>query len=467
MKIHLWNSFLSSLREMIDRIFRRPPKPETHFPSCVEELVSVLGQARDNKTSVKVVGGSFPTAPVHGDILVNLEHMDRLLGLDLQQKTVITEPGMLLSTLSNMLATVNLCLDLSGRVPDLTVIDAISIGGLGSKPSGLTSSLLSVTVLTPGSDDPVTWSWDSSPRHMSALVSGLGMVTVVLSATFRCSQLNRVTEISYLSSVREVMDSWGLVRSSHQQLHWFPFTELVVISHTSPLDRLSGCTQEQPYHSKILGNISEWLASFTRKVNILLFTSLPLLSSMLARVQFISMWTAARHRSDYSHHPVQFSDCSSLRGSTWLIPLSHLPPLLRQISNWSSHNPRPVSSPLYIQTVEERQQGDKQPFLAPQISGDKSDGPMAAVWYDWFLPETSPDPLLVSQFESLFHTVGGVRCWSAERLVSPLLLSNSCPGYRDWCKVKAELDPSCLLGSGYVHGTLFSLARREGSQPIS
>lgn len=371
MKTHLWKSFLSSLREMIDRIFRRPPKPETHFPRCVEELVSVLGQARDNGTSVKVVGGSFPTVPVHGDILVNLEHMDRLLGLDLQQKTVVTEPGMLLSTLSNMLATVNLCLDLSGRVPDLTVIDAISIGGLGSKPSGLISSLLSVTVLTPGSDDPVTWSWESSPRLMSALVSGLGMVTVVVSATFRCSPLNRVTEISYLSSVREVMDSWGLVRSSHQQLHWFPFTELVVISHTSPQDRLSACTQEQPYHSKILGHASEWLASFTRKVNIILFASLPLLSSMLARVQFISMWTAARHRSDYSHHPVQFSNCSYLRGSTWLIPLSHLPPLLRQISSWSSHNPRPVSSPLYIQTVEERDQGDNQSFLAPQITGDK------------------------------------------------------------------------------------------------
>ena len=70
---------------------------------------------------------------------------------------------------------------------------------------------------------------------------------------------------------------------------------------------------------------------------------------------------------------------------------------------------------------------------------------------------------------------GAVRCWSAERLVSPLLLASCFPEYRDWCQVrqlscikiwfkyvpkykifqvKSEVDPHGLLGSGYVQGTL-------------
>ena len=52
--------------------------------------------------------------------------------------------------------------------------------------------------------------------------------------------------------------------------------------------------------------------------------------------------------------------------------------------------------------------------------------------------------------------VGGVRCWGAERLVSPLLLCNTYNQYKDWCKVKAELDSECVLESGFVQGTVFS-----------
>ena len=33
-------------------------------------------------------------------------------------------------------------------------------------------------------------------------------------------------------------------------------------------------------------------------------------------------------------------------------------------------------------------------------------GPAATVWYDWFLSETSPDPLVISQLEDMFHSAG-------------------------------------------------------------
>lgn len=50
-------------------------------------------------------------------------------------------------------------------------------------------------------------------------------------------------------------------------------------------------------------------------------------------------------------------------------------------------------------------------------------------WYDWFLPETSPDPLQVSQLEEVCSIIGGRghKCWTGERLVSPLLLCNTHP----------------------------------------
>ena len=155
-----------------------------------------------------------------------------------------------------------------------------------------------------------------------------------------------------------------------------------------------------------------------------------MLSCVLARVQFISLWTAARHRSDHALHPAHYlSPAPVMRGTTWLLPMDTIPPLLHNISSWSQHYPGHVTSPLTIQTLHDTcheivvtcrsrtssvgssyrfsgagprgQHG--QGYLCPRLEGVSS--PLATVWYDWFLPETSPDPLQVSQLEELFHQV--------------------------------------------------------------
>ena len=78
-----------------------------NFYNCrnVEELLSIFAQARDNGSTLKVVGGSYRIGSTNSDdIIVSLECMDRLLGLDTNVKTVTVEPGMKLSTLSTILS---------------------------------------------------------------------------------------------------------------------------------------------------------------------------------------------------------------------------------------------------------------------------------------------------------------------------------------------------------------------------
>ncbi len=50
----------------------------------------------------------------------------------------------------------------------------------------------------------------------------------------------RYTEISYLCSIRDVLESWtNECRSSlYQQIYWFPLTELVVITHINSADKM-------------------------------------------------------------------------------------------------------------------------------------------------------------------------------------------------------------------------------------
>jgi len=458
----LFGSLIASLRKLVESLFYYKPKGEVLFPRCGEDVVEILNQARDNSSQVKVVGGTFPSSSASKeDIILNLQYMDKLLGLDVHQQTVIVEPGMSLAHLCGILETVNLSLDLAGPIPDLSVVDAVAIGLIGSSGS-LAKNIISVEVVLPGrlsgrGPELNSWSWTTNPTQMSALVTGLGLVAVVIAVTFKCIPLYRVSEVSYLTSLRDILESWSLVHrtSLSQHLIWYPFSELVILTHTSLLNR--NVAVSQSFVNRRLSDCSSAIANGVRKINLFLFSSVPLLSSVLARIQFISLWSVAKNRSDHAHTPTSFSSCDTVRGATWLLPLPSLPPLLSSISNWSSAHPSVVSSPLHITTLrgegaEKSPQHHGRPFLQPNL---EEGGPSATVWYDWFLADSSPDPTEVAQFEQMFHSAGGVKCWSGDRIVSPLVLSATFLHYREWCQVKNEIDPDYLLASGYVQGSVW------------
>jgi len=486
MKTSVWSSLVTALTRLLDRLFSRPETATVLYPRCLEDLVTILEQARENGSSLKVVGSVYQFSYSKEDIIVSLQYLDRLLGLDTNNSTVTVEPGMKLSTLCQLLASISLSLDLAGRLPDLTVADCLAVGGpgLGCGLAGLGASVLQLQVIT-ARGEINRWNWDNHPKQMGGVMGGLGMVAVVISVSLQCQPLSLVTEISYLSSVRDVMDTWHMVHRSSdtQQLTWFPFTELVIISHTSSIDKLSFAVCQSRF-SCYLTSASEWVASLVRKINVNFLSRVSMLSCMLARVQFISLWSAARYRSDHCVAGCHLVSASPvMRGVTWLLPSDCLPPLIQKISAWSQHYPAHVTSPIYIQTLHHssRDSGPQQArsrtssvgssshwgggqgqlrgqhgqgHLCPRLEG--SPQPTATLWYDWFLPETMPDPTQVSQLEDIFQQVGGVKCWTGERTVSPLLLSSSHPQYRDWCKLKLDLDPDLVLESGYVQGTVIS-----------
>ena len=70
-----------------------------------------------------------------------------------------------------------------------------------------------------------------------------------------------------------------------------------------------------------------------------------------------------------------------------------------------------------------------------------------------FSQEVDPDPIALADFEDIFHSVGGVRAWSGERLTSPLVLSDVFDrNYSHWCRNKSRCDPNNLLQSCYIQG---------------
>jgi len=314
------------------------------------------------------------------------------------------ESGLKLSQLNKVLESVSLALDIYGKVPDLTVCDAIAVGAFGGS-AVLMASILSVEVVLANGRVAV-WSWEKTPSEMRALCCGLGMTAVLLSITFKCVPLQRYTEISYLCSIRDVLEQWTLhVRSSFcQQLLWYPFSELTVMTHVNPTDRYQ--IAKQSMFNQIMEGLGEFCARAVRRVSLLVATArarscrrgsddhgylMPgktyhgkgpsLLFSLLARLQFFSLWSTAKQRSDFVHSlPRAWSPQEACRGASWLIPLDRLPEVLGRISRWVRDNPRACVAPIQVQTLKMERRMPRRPFLAPF-----KDTPSCSVWFDWFL----------------------------------------------------------------------------------
>ena len=150
MKTAVWESLLSAVRRLLDRLFSRQQAATVLYPKCVEDVMAVLEQARQNGSTLKVVGDVYQFSYGPEDIIVSLQYLDRLLGLDTNTNTVTVEPGMKLSTLSGLLSSIQLSVDLAGRVPDLTIADCLAVGGpgLGCGGAGLGASVLQLEVIT-------------------------------------------------------------------------------------------------------------------------------------------------------------------------------------------------------------------------------------------------------------------------------------------------------------------------------
>ncbi|XP_040578787.1 L-gulonolactone oxidase [Lepeophtheirus salmonis] len=438
------------------------------YPRCYEDVLDILQQATDNGTPVKVTGGTFPTRHHTTDIVIDLRYMNKLIGLDVTTSTVIVESGIILSDLESILESVALSIDSFGRIPNLTVVDAISVGAFGGNAS-LLSSIASIEVIL-SNGKIMSWNWERNPVEMKTVCCGLGMAGVIISATFKCIPIQKFTEVSYLCSIRDVMEQWSMQFKSSfcQQLTWFPFSELMVMTHLNPSDPYSN-ESSQPWLNFVLEKAFDYFSWFIRQIGI--FASqydAPVFNSVLSRIQFIAQWSIAKNRSDYSHSPIRFwSPNESCQWTAWLIPQDKLPHVLYNISAWANSHPNSDTicgiSPLFIQSLKvDKNMIQKKPYLAPYL-----DRPAVTVWYDWFIPKIDPNPIAISEFEDIFHSVGAVRAWYGERLTSPLVLNHIFKKYEKWCSIKSRLDSENILNSAYIHGTVYSPCFRKSLNECS
>jgi len=440
------------------------------YPKCYDDVIQILHQANGNKAPVKAVGGTCHVPVAADDVIVDLRYINRLLGLDVGNQTVKVESGIRLSRLAQVLETISLSLHIRGRVPDLSLCDAIAIG-TGGCTRDLLSSIVSVEVALPNCTI-ANWNWDKNPKEMQALCCGLGMMAIVLSVTIKCVPMVKCLEVSYIGSIHDILDTWFInSRSSLVQcLFWFPFSELTIMSYMNEASRRSHLVPQSNLNYA-MEKCSDTFVNVLRNLSLFTWKHLPIIASFISRVQFFAQWAVQKHRSDFTHTTVTFRSPSEFhRGTNWILPTRHLQEVISEVSLWSHKNPNACCfAPMIIQIFRSSHAGELgdrtperhkiqpqssqlKPFLLPETH-DK----FCTVWYDWFVMDTNPNPVDIANFEEIFESRGGRKCWNPGRLTSPLALHYAFPAnYERYCLTKTKVDKNLLLNSGYLQGTILT-----------
>ncbi len=199
------------------------------WPTSESEVARIVERAAAAGRRVRAVGSghSFSGVALCDDVLLRLDRLDRVLGVDRDAGTVTVQPGITLRALSEHLWTRGLALANLGDVDLQTVAGATATGTHGSGWSlGCLSSEVVSFRLVDGSGRVRVGDPTGDPDLWSAGRVSLGALGVLTAITLRVVPAFHLRAVREPRRVDEVLEAWPeLVRDlDHVEFLWVPNT---------------------------------------------------------------------------------------------------------------------------------------------------------------------------------------------------------------------------------------------------
>src|SRR5215213_219206 len=157
-----------------------------HQPQTVEQIQELV--KRSDKLKALGTRHSFnDIADSPGD-LISLEHFDKIIGLDLERRTVTVEAGVRYGTLARWLHEEGYALHNLASLPHISVAGACATAthGSGDRHGNLATAVSSLELVT-GRGDVVILSRGENREQLEGAVVGLGGLGVVTKLTLDIS----------------------------------------------------------------------------------------------------------------------------------------------------------------------------------------------------------------------------------------------------------------------------------------
>jgi FAD-linked oxidoreductase len=407
-------------------------------PADPAEVAAVLLAARRDGLRVKPLGAGHSFSPIAATdgVHVRLDRLTGLLGTEVDPAsgtgTATVAAGTPLRVLNADLARLGLGLANMGDIDAQTVSGAVATGthGSGRASASLSTLVVGLEIALPGGS-LVQCSADDEPDLFQAGRLGLGALGIVTSVTFRVERafrLHAVEEPGHLDDLLERFDEYAA--NEHVDVHWLPFTDAVLIKHYSRTDELlRPLSKSWAWWTDVVENYGvELVQRFTRAAP----RYTPFVNTVAARLISTREYIDASPSVFTSVRRVRFHEME------YALPRRVAVAAIREFRRLTTRGPWRIAFPVqlrfapaddvWLSTAYERETVYVACHAYPRTD-----------YQSWF-----------AAVEELFASYGGRPHWGKLHTRDAAYLTRAYPRLADFRRVRAGVDPTGVMGNGYL-----------------
>lgn len=409
-------------------------------PRTTAELATVLAGARSAGQRVKVVGAghSFTPLAVTDGILVSLDSLQGLVGVDSARGRVRLWGGTRLHRIPDLLAPHALAMPNLGDIDRQSIAGALSTGthGTGKDFGGLASQVTALTLLTAdgelrefGADDPL----------LPGVVIGLGALGIVVQVELQCVPAFLLRAQEHPAAWTELLDVLDdtIAAHDHFEFYWWPHTDVVM---TKSNTRLPADAPPDPVGAVRGWFEDEFLSNTVHRAACTLGhlapATIPSVNRLATRLYGDRRYTDASHRVFAHPRTNRFAE------SEFAVPREQLRPALETLRGAIECSGMRISFP-----VEVRVAPADDVWLSTAYQRESAYIAVHRYWRD------DADTLLRLADEVL-RTFDGRPHWGKIHHLGAADLRERYPRFDDFLALRTELDPGRTFTNNHLERIL-------------
>jgi FAD-linked oxidoreductase len=409
-------------------------------PQNAEEVAGALARAHARGWTARLVGAghSFTPAVLTDGMLISLDRMNRLLGVDTASGLVRVEAGISLQQLSEALDHYELALENLGDVAVQSIAGATATAthGTGARLPNISANITSLEIVTAdGSRIEIDEESDTDAwRAARVSIGALGVITALTLRAVPAFVLRGVDSPRSLDEVLSELDSL-VERNEHFEFYTFPHSPLAEIRTNNRVDELPQPPgRVRSYLEDTL--LENHIYGLTRRIGRRFPVKIPALNRIAARA-----W-GSRERVDRSYRIFTATRRVRFTEMEYAIPRAHAVDAVRAVRAIADRKELRVNFPIEVRFV-----APDDAFLSPATGRDTC---YIAVhtyrgmgWEPYFRA--------VEQVMNGFH---GRPHWGKRHFQNAEALRTRYPDWERFQAVRNRLDPQRRFTNDYVRRVL-------------
>jgi L-gulonolactone oxidase len=405
----------------------------------VDDIALVLRSAADRGLRVRPVGAghSFTGAAVTDGVLLRLDHLSGVTGVDHATGRVRVLAGTRLHELNPALQAVGLALPNLGDIDRQSISGAIATGthGTGARFQGMASAVTGLTlVLADGS--VVECSAEQHPDLFQAARVGLGALGVVTEVELQCVPAFRLHAVERPEPLLPLLERVQADAGAHDhfELYWFPHTDRTLTKRNSRVSDAATVPGPLPAWRAWLDDelLANGVFEQVNRVSARWPDVVPHLAQVTARALSAREFTDDSWRVFCSRRAVRFTE------SEYAVPRAAVADVLLALRDWIARHDEALPFPVEVR------------FLAADdvwlSTAYERDSAYIAV-HQYHRMEHHR---YFAAFEAIVAEHAGRPHWGKLHTLDAERLRPLYPRFDDFCRVRRQLDPTGLFGNEYL-----------------